>query len=112
MAAPDSEPKFVDPLPEEYLESIDCFRREVIDRASEIPPDELQRLMDAEWERRWPYMRMDTKATLEHIAAMLGIDPEEFKKPPEAEGCLAKYFGPDCDSLEMVRAVRGRGSWP
>ena len=109
MVAPDSKLEYVDPLPKEYLESIDRFRREVIDRASEIPPDELQRLMDAEWERRWPYMRMDTKATLEHIAAMLGIDPEEFKKPPEAEGCLAKYFGPDCDSVEMIRDVRGRG---
>ena len=109
MAAPDSEPEYVDPLPEEYLESIDRFRRKVIDRASEIPKDELERLMAAERKRRWPYMRMDTKATFEYIAAMLGIDHEEFKKPPDAEDRLAKCFGPDCDSVEMIRAVRGRG---
>ena len=112
MAVPNDEPEFVDPLPEEYLESIDRFQREVIDRASEIPKDELERLMAAERKRRWPYMRMDTKATLEHIAAMLGKDPEEFKKPPDDEDCFAKCFGPDCDSVEMIRAVRGRGSWP
>lgn len=110
MAAPDYEAEYVDPHPPEYHESVDRFQRDVIDRASEIPKDELERLMAAEWERRWPYMQRESKAMLEWMAALAGIDPEEFKEPAEFDGCLRKYFGPNCDSLEMVRAVRGRGS--
>ena len=112
MATPDYEAEYVDPHPRAYHDSVARFQREVIDRASEIPKDELERLMAAERKRRWPYMQRESKAMLEWIAAMAGIDPEEFKKPAEFKGCLAKYFGSDCDSLEMVRAVRGRASWP
>ena len=110
MAVPDDEPEYVDPLPPEYYDMVDRFDREVLDRASEIPKDELRRLVDAQWEREWPYVQMENKAMREYLAALVGIDPEEFKKPPEAEGCLAKYFGPDCDSVEMIRDVRGRAS--
>ena len=112
MAAPDYDAEYIDPLPQEYHDSVARFQRNIIDRASEIPKDELERLMAAERKRRWPYMRMESKAMLEWLAAMAGIDPEEFKKPAEFKGCLAKYFGPDCDSVEMVRAVRGTAPWP
>lgn len=105
-----AEPKYVDPLPQEYRDSVARFRREVIERASEIPKDELERLLDAEREREWPYLQKESKAMCEYLAALVGIDPEEFKKPPEFEGCLAKYFPPRCDSVEMIRAVRGRGT--
>ena len=105
-----NEPVYVNPLPREYYDSVDRFRREVLDRASEIPRDELERLMAAH--RRWerPYMQMENKAMREYLAALAGIDPEEFKKPLGGPGFLAKYFGSDCDSVKMVRSVRGRGS--
>ena len=107
MAAPDNEPVFVDPNPQEYYDSVDRFQRDVIDRASEIPKDELEKLMEAERKRRWPYMRRESDAMMAYIAALAGLDPKEFKKPAKFDGCLSKYFGPGCDSLEMVRAVRG-----
>ena len=109
MAERKAEPEYVDPVPREYRDSVARFNREVIGRASEIPKDELKRLMDAERERRWPYMQMENKAMREYLAALVGIDPKEFNRPPQFEGCLAKYFPPNCDSVEMVRAVRGRG---
>ena len=109
MAVPDDEPEYVDPLPKEYYDMVDRFDREVLDRSSEIPKDELRRLMAEERKREWPYVQMENKAMREYLAALVGIDPEEFKKPAEFEGCLAKYFGPDCDSLELIKSVRGRG---
>ena len=109
MAVPNDEPEYIDPHPQEYHDSVDRFNREVTYRASEIPKDELKKLMAAERKRRWPYMQKENKAMREYIAALAGIDPEEFKKPAEVKGCLSKYFGPNCDSVEMVRAVRGRG---
>ena len=101
---------YVDPLPPEYHDSVARFNREVLDRSAEIPKDELRRLVAAqrEWER--PYVEMENKAMREYIMALVGIDPEELKEPAEFDGCLSKYFGPDCDSLEMIRSVRGRGS--
>ncbi len=105
-----NEPVYIDPLPQEYHDSVARFNREVIDRSAEIPKDELERLMEAERKRRWPYMQMENKAMREYLAALVGIDPEEFKKPPDGPGFLSRYFGSDCDSVEMVRAVRGRGS--
>ena len=107
MAAPDKEPEYVDPNPQEYYDSVDRFQRDVIDRASEIPKDELEKLMEAERKRRWPYMRRDSDAMMAYIAALAGLDPEKLNKPGKFDGCLAKYFGPDCDAVEMVRAVRG-----
>ena len=100
---------YVDPLPQEYHDSVARFNREVIDRSAEIPKDELRRLVAAqrEWER--PYVEMENKAMREYLAALAGIDPEEFKTPLGGPGFLAKYFGPNCDSLEMIRSVRGRG---
>ena len=106
MAAPDNEPEFVDPNPQEYYDSVDRFQRDVIDRASEIPKDELEKLMEAERKRRWPYMRRESDAMMKYILALAGLDPD-LKKPGEFDGCLSKFFGPGCDSLEMVRAVRG-----
>ena len=109
MGVRNDEPVYIDPLPQEYHDSVDRFTREVIDRASEMPKDELERLMEAERKRRWPYMQMENKAMREYLAALVGIDPEEFKKPPDGPGFLSRYFGSDCDSVEMVRAVRERG---
>ena len=110
MAGREKEPVYVDPLPREYRDSVARFDREVIARASEMPKDELKRLMDAERERQWPYIQMENRAVRRYLAALVGIDPKEFNKPPQFEGCLAKYFPPDCDSVEMIREVRGRGS--
>ena len=107
MPAPDNEPEYVDPNPQEYYDSVDRFQRDVIDRASEIPKDELEKLMEAERKRRWPYMRRDSDAMMAYIAALAGLDPKEFKKPAKFDGCLREFFGPDCDAVEMVRAVRG-----
>ena len=106
MAVPDKEPVFVDPNPQEYYDSVDRFNREVTYRASEIPKDELERLMEAERKRRWPYMRRYSNAMMKYILALAGLDPD-LKKPGEFDGCLREFFGPDCDAVEMVRAVRG-----
>ena len=109
MAERKAEPEYVDPNPQEYYDSIERFNREVLDRASEIPKDELKRLMDAERERRWPYMQKESKAMCEYLCALVGVEPAVFKHPSEFAGCLAKYFPNGFDSLEAVRAVRGRG---
>ena len=103
-------PVYVNPLPREYYDTLDRFRREVLDRASEMPRDELERLMAAhrKWER--PYAEMENRAMREYLLALVGMGPEDLKEPAEFDGCLSKYFGPDCDSLEMIRSVRGRGS--
>ena len=103
------DPEYVDPLPQEFDDSVDKFIRDVIERASEIPRDELCRLMEAERERQWPYIQKENRAMREYLAAMVGIDPKEFKKPAEFSGCLKDFFGPGFDPVEAVRAVRGRG---
>ena len=109
MAERKAEPEYVDPLPKEYYDSVERFNREVLDRASEIPKDELERLMAAERERRWPYMQKESKAACEYLCALVGVEPAVFKDPSELEGSLAKYFPHGFDSVEAVRAVRGRG---
>ena len=101
--------EYVDPLPQEFDDSVDAFIRDVIERASEIPRNELDRLIKAERERQWPYIQKENKAMREYLAAMVGIDPKEFKGPAEFSGCLKDFFGPDFDPVEAVRAVRGRG---
>ena len=111
MAERKAEPKYVDPLPQEYYDSIERFNREVLDRASEMPPDELKRLMDAERERQWPYLQKESKAMCEYLTALVGVEPAVFKHPSEFAGCLAKYFPRGFDSVEAVRDVRGRGSY-
>ena len=105
-----AEPEYIDPLPPEYHDSVARFHREVIERASEIPKDELERLLDAERERQRPYIQKQSKAMCEYLAALVGIDPAEFKNESDAEGCLAKYFPHGFDSVEAIRVVRGRGS--
>ena len=109
MAERKAEPEYVDPLPQEYHDSVERFRREVIERASEIPKDELKRLMDAEWKRRLPYMQKESKAMCEYLTALVGVEPAVFKHPSEFAGCLAKYFPNGFDSVEAVKAVRGHG---
>ena len=78
MAVPDKEPVFVDPNPQEYYDSVARFNREVTYRASEIPKDELERLMEAERKRRWPYMRRYSNAMMKYILALAGLDPDRF----------------------------------
>ena len=104
------EPEYVDPLPPEFDESVERFIHDVIERASEIPKDELDRLMAAERERQWPYLQKETKAMLDYYAALLGLDPKEFKKPLRGPGFAKEILGSyaEGDPVEMVRAVRER----
>ena len=102
-------PEYVDPLPQEYHDSVARFNREVIARSSEIPRDELRRLIAAERERQQPYLQMESRAMCEYLVALVGIDPKEIKKVSDAEGGLAKYVPRGFDSVEAVRAVRGHG---
>ncbi len=108
MAAAEKEPEYIDPLPQEFHNSVERFIHDVIERASEIPKDELKRLMDAEHERQWPYLQKETKAMLDYYAALLGLDPKEFKGPPMGPGFLKEVIGSyvDGDPVEMVRAAR------
>ena len=110
MAASKKEPEYVDPLPQEFHDSVERFNRDVIERASEIPKDEFKRLMEAEHERRWPYIQKESKAMLDYIIALLDIDPEELKKPLRGPGFAKEILGSyvDGDPVEMVRAVRER----
>ena len=108
MAAAKKEPEYVDPLPPEFDESVERFNRDVIERASEIPKDELKRLIAAERERRLPYLQKESKAMLDYYAALLGLDPKEFKGLPMGPGFAKEILGSyvDGDPVEMVRAAR------
>ena len=110
MAAAKKEPEYIDPLPPEFDESVERFIHDVIERASEIPKDELDRLMAAERERQLPYLQKETKAMLDYYAALLDLDPEELKKPLRGPGFAKEILGSyvDGDPVEMVRAVRER----
>ena len=110
MAAGKKDPEYVDPLPQEFHDSVERFIHDVIERASEIPRDELDRLMAAERERQLPYLQKESKAMLDYIAALLDLDPKEFKKPPRGPGFAKKILGSYAagDPVEMVRAVRER----
>ena len=110
MAAAKKEPEYVDPLPQEFHDSVERFNRDVIERASEIPKDELKRLIAAESERQLPYLQKESKAMLDYYAALLGLDPEEFKKPLRGPGFAKEILGSyaEGDPVEMVRAVRER----
>ena len=102
------DPEYVDPLPQEFHDSVDRFVCDVIERAHEIPKDELKRLMEAERERQWPYLQKESKAMCEYLAALVGLDPEESKKPPKGPGFAREILGcyVDGDPVEMVRAAR------
>ena len=110
MAAAKKEPEYVDPLPQEFHDSVERFNRDVIERASEIPKDELKRLIAAEHERQLPYLQKESKAMLDYYAALLGLDPKELKGPPMGPGFAKEILGSyvDGDPVDMVRAVRER----
>lgn len=103
-------PKYVDPLPKEFYDEEERFIRDVIERASEIPPDELERLRAEYHKRQWPYVQKGSKAYLAYLAELIGLDPKEFKKPPRGPGFAKDVIGRyvDGDPVEMVRAARER----